>query len=69
MTENTAMPNEVPHEYDATHGEADETQPAEAPQPGAPTDEEIAEDSNLWAKAEADDDAAVNEDGNDPDES
>lgn len=44
-------------------------QPAEAPQPGAPTDEEIAEDSNLWAPAEASDDAAVDENGNDPDES
>lgn len=46
----------------------DAPEPVEVPQPGAPTEEEIAEDSNLWAKAEADDDAAVDENGNDPDE-
>lgn len=72
MTENTAMPNE----YDATHGEADEAQPAEVQpnpsdpdQPGSPTAEELEADGNLYAPAEAGDDEGVDENGDDPDES
>jgi hypothetical protein len=61
VTENTAP------EYDGNTRIVGEEAP-EAPQPGAPTAEEIEADSNLWAKAEAGDDSAVDENGNAPDD-